>query len=135
MGGRDVAPDGLKKMARGGGEDGDGGENSKDKYGGNDGDGDGDGSRDDDTPILMSKGSLNQYFISGAGIDREVITTDIVRYLGEEALIKPGQLKVIITRNYKLTRTLLTRARIESKELMPYLRQDTSSQRTESLRL
>lgn len=30
------------------------------------------------------------YFVPGAGIDREVITTDICRYLGPDALVKPG---------------------------------------------
>lgn len=30
------------------------------------------------------------FFISGEGIDREVITTDICRYLGNDALVKPG---------------------------------------------
>ena len=32
----------------------------------------------------------SQFFINGAGIDREVITTDICRYLGNDALVRPG---------------------------------------------
>lgn len=34
------------------------------------------------------------YFINGQGIDREVITTDICRYLGNDALVKPGTREV-----------------------------------------
>jgi hypothetical protein len=34
------------------------------------------------------------FFINGEGIDREVITTDICRYLGNDALVKPGVYKV-----------------------------------------
>jgi len=37
---------------------------------------------------------LATYFVPGAGIDREVITTDICRYLGNDALVKPGNYKV-----------------------------------------
>ena len=33
-------------------------------------------------------------FVNGAGIDREVITTDICRYLGNDALVKPGTYQV-----------------------------------------
>ncbi|OBT70356.1 hypothetical protein VE03_00304 [Pseudogymnoascus sp. 23342-1-I1] len=33
---------------------------------------------------------LATYFVPAAGIDREVITTDICRYLGNDALVKPG---------------------------------------------
>lgn len=36
----------------------------------------------------------NMYFVSGDGIDREVITTDICRYLGNDALIRPSYHKV-----------------------------------------
>jgi len=36
----------------------------------------------------------SQFFINGAGIDREVITTDICRYLGNDALVRPGTHKV-----------------------------------------
>jgi hypothetical protein len=35
-----------------------------------------------------------QFFINGDGIDREVITTDICRYLGNDALVRPGNHKV-----------------------------------------
>ncbi|KAI9795836.1 MAG: hypothetical protein M1833_006785 [Piccolia ochrophora] len=33
----------------------------------------------------------NRYFLPGEGIRREVITADICRYLGNDALVKPGQ--------------------------------------------
>jgi hypothetical protein len=33
-------------------------------------------------------------FVNGASIDREVITTDIFRYLGNDALVKPGTYQV-----------------------------------------
>ncbi|KFY09667.1 hypothetical protein V492_05396 [Pseudogymnoascus sp. VKM F-4246] len=33
---------------------------------------------------------LATYFVPATGIDREVITTDICRYLGNDALVKPG---------------------------------------------
>ncbi|OBT52374.1 hypothetical protein VE04_07734 [Pseudogymnoascus sp. 24MN13] len=36
---------------------------------------------------------LATYFVPATGIDREVITTDICRYLGNDALVKPGQHK------------------------------------------
>jgi hypothetical protein len=32
-----------------------------------------------------------QFWISGEGIDREVITHEINRYLGPDALIRPGK--------------------------------------------
>lgn len=33
---------------------------------------------------------MNQWFIPGEGIAREVITADIQRYLGPDALVRPG---------------------------------------------
>jgi hypothetical protein len=32
----------------------------------------------------------NEYFIPGDGISREVIQADICRYLGNDALVRPG---------------------------------------------
>ena len=32
----------------------------------------------------------NEYFLPRDGIDREVITADICRYLGPDALVRPG---------------------------------------------
>lgn len=42
--------------------------------------------------LKMSSSSTrqSQFFINGEGIDREVITTDICRYLGNDALVQPG---------------------------------------------
>lgn len=37
---------------------------------------------------------LNGYFVSRDGIDREVITADICRYLGNDALVRPGTYEV-----------------------------------------
>lgn len=36
-------------------------------------------------------GRQNEYFIPGDGISREVIQADICRYLGNDALVRPGQ--------------------------------------------
>lgn len=38
----------------------------------------------------MATTRLNEYFIPGDGISREVIQADICRYLGNDALVKPG---------------------------------------------
>jgi hypothetical protein len=39
----------------------------------------------------------NEYFIPKDGIDREVITADICRYLGNDALVRTGIYEVIST--------------------------------------
>lgn len=36
----------------------------------------------------------NEYFIDKDGISREVIQADICRYLGNDALVRPGTLHV-----------------------------------------
>jgi hypothetical protein len=36
----------------------------------------------------------NEYFVPKDGIDREVITADICRYLGNDALVRPGTYEV-----------------------------------------
>lgn len=36
----------------------------------------------------------NEYFVPKDGIDREVITADICRYLGNDALVRPGKYEV-----------------------------------------
>jgi hypothetical protein len=38
----------------------------------------------------------NEYFLPKDGIDREVITADICRYLGNDALVRPGNYEVYI---------------------------------------
>jgi len=38
----------------------------------------------------------NEYFIPKDGIDREVIAADICRYLGNDALVRPGNFEVCI---------------------------------------
>ncbi|KFY81626.1 hypothetical protein V500_11241 [Pseudogymnoascus sp. VKM F-4518 (FW-2643)] len=46
-------------------------------------------SRGNKTP----KARLETYFVPGTGIDRDVITTDICRYLGNDAIVRPGRHK------------------------------------------
>lgn len=40
----------------------------------------------------------NEYFVPQDGIDREVITADICRYLGNDALVRPGTYEVGVPR-------------------------------------
>ncbi|KAI0017886.1 hypothetical protein F4780DRAFT_565572 [Xylariomycetidae sp. FL0641] len=40
--------------------------------------------------VLPQQGRQNEYFVPRDGIDREVITADICRYLGNDALVRPG---------------------------------------------
>ena len=39
----------------------------------------------------MAQGVLKQWFIPGDGIERSVISTDIQRYLGNDATVRPGK--------------------------------------------
>lgn len=39
-------------------------------------------------------GRQNEYFVPRDGIDREVISADICRYLGNDALVRPGVYEV-----------------------------------------
>lgn len=39
-------------------------------------------------------GRQNEYFVPRDGIDREVISADICRYLGNDALVRPGHYEV-----------------------------------------
>ena len=41
-------------------------------------------------PTRSGSSRQSQFFINGEGIDREVITTDICAYLGNDALVRPG---------------------------------------------
>jgi hypothetical protein len=45
--------------------------------------------------IPMAKSRTNGYFVPKDGIDREVLTSDICRYLENDALIRPGCYEVI----------------------------------------
>lgn len=40
---------------------------------------------------MASRPRLNEYFIDKSGISREVIQADICRYLGNDALVRPGE--------------------------------------------
>jgi len=42
---------------------------------------------------------LNDYFLPGEGISREVITADICRYLGSNALVRPYRHKDVSSPN------------------------------------
>lgn len=59
----------------------------------------------------------NEYFLPRDGIDREVITADICRYLGNDALVRPGHLEKgdrVIQGYYITAYRNLTSAMIES---------------------
>jgi len=45
-------------------------------------------------PVFPSNPGHSIFFINGDGINRDVITTDICRYLGNGTLIKPGAFEV-----------------------------------------
>lgn len=51
-------------------------------------------SRSQPQPSYSSAGRTGQFVIDAEGIDREVITADICRYLGNDALVKPGDVEV-----------------------------------------
>ena len=42
----------------------------------------------------QAQARTNEYFVPKEGIDREVITADICRYLGNDALVRPGTYEV-----------------------------------------
>lgn len=46
--------------------------------------------RDRDRRAQQASARTNEYFVPKDGIDREVITADICRYLGNDALVRPG---------------------------------------------
>ena len=56
-----------------------------DNYGGGRG-----GGRERDRPAERGGNRYNEYFLPGEGISREVIQADICRYLGNDALVRPG---------------------------------------------
>lgn len=45
-------------------------------------------------PAAAGTGRQNEYFVPRDGIDREVISADICRYLGNDALVRPGHYEV-----------------------------------------
>ncbi|KAM3083726.1 hypothetical protein ACMFMF_001091 [Clarireedia jacksonii] len=47
-------------------------------------------------PQAYSSARTSQFVIDAEGIDREVITADICRYLGNDALVKPGDVEAMI---------------------------------------
>ena len=114
-------PSGLSRLARGRGREGDN-DGTEENFGGggsgsgtggrerrddsDEDDGDDDGDKDGDGKTTTgatakqtspSSGRRMTFVIHGHGIDREVITTDLSRYLGPDALIKPGTYKVRIS--------------------------------------
>ena len=48
----------------------------------------------DSRRAAQAQARTNEYFVPKDGIDREVITADICRYLGNDALVRPGQYEV-----------------------------------------
>jgi len=50
--------------------------------------------RERDRRAAAAAQRTNEYFVPGVGIDREVITADICRYLGNDALVRPGTYEV-----------------------------------------
>lgn len=50
----------------------------------------------------------NEYFIPGDGISREVIQADICRYLGNDALVRPGNHNVRLFLSRLIHRVQLT---------------------------
>jgi hypothetical protein len=50
--------------------------------------------RERDRRSAAAAARTNEYFVPKDGIDREVITADICRYLGNDALVRPGSYDV-----------------------------------------
>jgi hypothetical protein len=46
--------------------------------------------RNQGPPVPSTATRQNEYFVPRDGIDREVISADICRYLGNDALVRPG---------------------------------------------
>ena len=60
-------------------------------------------------PVRQPRIQLNEYFVDGEGILREVMQTEICKYLGAEATSRPGEYKVcnfIQHRLHTLTQTV-----------------------------
>lgn len=54
--------------------------------------------RERDRRAAAASARTNEYFVPKDGIDREVITADICRYLGNDALVRPGNYEVGLCR-------------------------------------
>lgn len=54
--------------------------------------------RERDRRAAAASARTNEYFVPKDGIDREVITADICRYLGNDALVRPGNYENPVTR-------------------------------------
>jgi len=52
-------------------------------------------------PPPPASARTNEYFVPKDGIDREVITADICRYLGNDALVRPGNYENPTTRTHQ----------------------------------
>ncbi len=50
--------------------------------------------RSQGAPLSYPTARNNEYFVPRDGIDREVISADICRYLGNDALVRPGHYEV-----------------------------------------
>jgi hypothetical protein len=63
------------------------------------------------TPQYETSAPNYRWFVEGRGIRRDVIQADIQRYLGPDALVKPGEQNVRAP-TISNTRTLLIRRRV-----------------------
>jgi len=65
-------------------------------------------------------GRTNQYFIPGDGISREVIQADICRYLGHDALVRPGNYQgrdgYVLTAYRNLTSPMIADLKADSQK-------------------
>jgi hypothetical protein len=59
----------------------------------------------------------HEYFVSREGIDRAVITADIRRYLGPDALVRPGSYEVSILTSFINEGELIMSQRPETKQM------------------
>lgn len=64
--------------------------------------------RDDHTKQPEEPNRQNEYFLPRQGIDREVISADICRYLGNDALVRPGHYEVRISKHIPASPTIET---------------------------
>jgi hypothetical protein len=83
--------------------------------------------RDRDRRSQMASARTNEYFIPRDGIDREIITADLCRYLGNDALVRTGNYEVYLQQLANFVILLILRFRIHKPERVS---RDTSSQLT-----
>jgi hypothetical protein len=71
----------------------------------------------------------NEYFLPKEGIDREVLTADLCRYLGNDALVRPGTYEVSVHTSSKLRTHIAKRLTCTCRiHKLVRFNKDTSSQ-------